>query len=194
MVVIDASSDLTVKVIEYDDGLMLAHDQKPVIRYTCDFQVSREVLSSKSPVFKTLLMSNFTEAKKDMVTLEGDKVASMDIWFRILHAVDVEDIQSTALAEMWPIVAACDKYNLDILDLKGWFAEWYEKKGRTHQDARELLYPCWIFDHAKGFAAATKLLAYSCTGHITESNPTKHREIHLPARVIRKPRCGQLTS
>ncbi|KAI4130199.1 MAG: hypothetical protein LQ347_003473 [Umbilicaria vellea] len=194
MMVTDVSGDLTIRVIEYGDEMMLAHNQEPHIRHTCDFQVSREVLSGKSPVFKLLLMSNFAEAKKDTVTLKGDKVTTMDIWFRILHAVHLENVQSTPLEEMWPMVVACDKYNLDIRDLNGWFADWYEKKDRTQQTPRELLYPCWIFDHAKGFAAATKSLAYDCVGHVTESNPTKHKELHLPSRVIRKPRCGLFTS
>lgn len=192
MVTIDASGDLIIKVIEYDDSVMLTHDQEPIIRHTTDFQVSREVLGGKSPVFKKLLMSNFAEAKKGTVTLEGDKVTSMDIWFRILHALRIDDVQSVPLEEMWSMVAACDKYDLNIRDLKEWFAEWYEKKGRTHLNQRDLLYPCWIFDRAKGFAAATRLLAYGCTGHVTESNPTKHRELHLPSRVIREHRCGYL--
>ena len=115
-----------------------------------------------------MLTSNFAEAKKDIMTLEGDKVTSMDIWFRTLHTVRMDHTQSVPIEEMWHLVAACDKYNLNIRELHEWFAEWYEKMARTHL-ARELLYPCWIFDHAKGFAAATKALAYGSIGHI-ESN------------------------
>lgn len=182
MVVIDVFGDLTIRVVQYDHRLMLNDDQEPVISQTVDFQVRRKILIAKSPVFKTMLTSSFAETKKDTVTLKGDKVTSMDIRFRTLHAVRIDHTQSVRIEEMWYLVAACDKYNLNIRDLHEWFAEWYEKMARTHP-AQEVLYP---LIHAKGFAAATKALAYGSTGHITESNPTEHKELHLPSRVIRK--------
>lgn len=110
----------------------------------------------------------------------------MNIWFRVLHAVAVDNTGAVPIDEMWFLAAACDKYNLDIGDLKDWFALWYGMQDVEILEPRELLYPCWIFDHAKGFAAATKTLAYDETGHVTELNPTKHSELHLPSRVIRK--------
>lgn len=187
VVVIDKPGDLMVRVSEYDEEVSGPDDQHPVFCQIVDFRVSRDVLVTRSPYFKKLLRSpNFAEARKDTVSLEGDRVKSMDIWFRILHAVDVDDTAAVALDEMWFLTAACDKYDLNIDDLKDWFALWYGMQDLDDFKPNQLLYPCWIFDHPKGFAVATKRLAYEETGHITEHNPTNHHELHLPSRVIRK--------
>ena len=187
MVVIDGSGDLVVQVSEYDDEVSGPDDEHPIISETVDFKVNREVLMASSPVFKKLLNSqNFAEARKDTVSLRGDHVASMDIWFRVLHGVGVDKTSKILVDEIWFLLAACDKYDLNIEDLKDWFALWYDMQNVELLESSELLYPCWIFDHSKGFAAATKSLAYEETGHITEHNPTIHSELHLPSRIIRK--------
>lgn len=187
MVVIVESGDLIITVIEYDDTVKIVDGQEPVIRQTVDFQVRRSVLATKSSVFRKLLGSpNFKEAAQETVLLKEDRVASMNIWFRILHAVDVDTTGTTALEEMWHLAATCDKYDLSIRDLKRWFAKWYGMQKVDTLDPCELLYPCWVFDHAEGFGAASKSLAYDRTGHLTEHNPTKHLELHLPSRVIRE--------
>ena len=54
-------------------------------------------------------------------------------------------------------------------------------------EAREMLYPTWRYDHAKGFAALTKDLAYHRYEHLQEENPTDLSNFHLLPRIIRKP-------
>ena len=110
----------------------------------------------------------------------------MEIWFRALHDTITDGTYTVPLDEMWHLAAACDKYGFDIKILRDWFADWLQLQNTEELEPSKLLYPCWVFDHAKGFAAATRHLAYSAVGHITESNPTKHFELHLPSRVIRK--------
>lgn len=195
MIVIDESGDLTLKIIEYEDRTTSLGnqrslsqgfvDQEPIIRKTQDFQVCRQVLVHSSFVFKQLLSTTFAEASQSTVTLKEDGVDTIEIWFRVMHNTITESTYDVPLSEMWNLVAAADKYDLNIHDLNEWFAKWHKKNSSTY-DTHQLLYPCYRFDHALGFAQATKGLAYNNTGHITKSNPTKHFELHLPSRIIRK--------
>ena len=114
---------------------------------------------------------------------------SMEILLRVLHDLSVETTYKTPIEVMWPLVLAVEKYDLDIMDFQKWFEGWYGAANLDLSDvslAATLLYPCYIFQHARAFARATKILAYASTGHITEKNPTKHYELHLPGRIIRK--------
>lgn len=188
MVIITKLSDLTIRVKEPKDDSTSDANQKP----DAEFQVCKEVLIKSSPVFKSMLSSHFAEATQNTVTLEGDpatRPTSMGILFRLLHGTVTDDTYAVPLGEVWNLVAACDKWDLEINNLEDWFAKWYGMQDVKKLKPRELLYPCWRLDHAKGFATATRSLAYSNIGHITESNPTKHYQLHLPSRVIRKLTC-----
>ena len=46
-------------------------------------------------------------------------------------------------------------------------------------EADLIIRPCFVFNYAEGFVKVTKWLAYNCSGHIIEKNPTKHRGLHL---------------
>lgn len=199
--IIDKAGDLTVELIEYDEEVQDSSGNKHVKR-TQLFLVRREVLIKSSSTFKAMLHpSHWREAQTDLIELGEDSVASMDIWFRIIHNTDL--IYNVPLEEMWRLVTACDKYHFDLGLMKTWFADWYQRhninqyyenwaitstdRHHTHLlDPRSLLYPCWIFDHAKGFMRATHFLAYNSFRHITEHNPTIHRDLRLENRVIRK--------
>ena len=201
--IIDENGDLTVEVIEYDDKLKNGNGNRP-IKQTQQFRVSKVVLSKNSTFFTAMFApSQWRESRTELVKLEEDSVASMNIWLRILHGTHPN--YCVPLEEMWRLVAACDKYHFNLSLLKPWFAEWYEyKKYDIEQyyknwafndnpalrnlrlNPRSLLYPCYIFDHAKGFMRATHFLSYNARGHITEYNPTTHLHLHLPSRIIRK--------
>lgn len=196
--VIDKDGDLTVEVIEYDEKAKDGSGNRPVAR-TQQFRVRRDILIKHSKIFAAMLgTTHWKEAQKEFIKLEEDSVASMEIWFRILHDTDL--VYDVPLEEMWRLVTACDKYNLNVSMLKIWFATWYEKHGINQYYAnwglevrhdnhlltpRSLLYPCWIWDHAKGFMRATHFLSYNSVGHITEHNPTIHRGLRVESRVIR---------
>lgn len=188
--VADKDADLIIEIVEYDEEMKDGNDDRP-IRKRIEFLVSREVLVKSSQYFTILLCSTkYGEANKDFITLHDNRVASMAIWFRVLHGIEPDyDVE---LDEMWHLAAACDKYHFEITKLKDWFAKWYQKQPIEHwlrkqaPNPRSLLYPCWVFDHPLGFIRVTKFLAYNCTGHITEHNPTKFYNPHLLPRVIRK--------
>lgn len=157
--VVDKDGDLTVEVIEYDDQTEDGDGNRPVLR-NMQFRVRREVLTKNSTIFAAMFRpSHWREAQKEFVKLQEDSVASMDIWFRVLH--DTELFYDVPLEEMWRLVTACDKYHFDLSMLKTWFATWYQKhnideyyknwdfRDRNNTDLldpRSLLYPCWIFD------------------------------------------------
>ncbi len=198
IIVAHSNGDLTIEIIEYDEDIESWDGERTILK-KADFLVSREVLVKSSQYFTVLLSSaKYGEAKKDFITLHDNRVASMAIWFRVLHGIEPD--YDVDLDEMWHLAAAGDKYQFQITKLKAWFANWYLKQpidrwlklskseGRLDQDPdpRSLLYPCWVYDHAKGFLRITKFLAYHLKGHITEHNPTEFRNFHLPPRVIRK--------
>lgn len=78
--------------------------------------------------------------------------------------------------------------------LYNWFQEWFESYKHTKlprlEDRqlhfRQILWPCWQYDHAVGFLEATKFVVYHSRGHITEHKPTKHYERRLPSAVIQQ--------
>lgn len=203
MIVIDKFGNLVLHVCELRPRQARQHDpQDPQddepdktddttrILRSEEFKVCRSTLIERSPVFRALLSPGRSiEGDQNTVTLKDDDIMSMEILLRVLHDLSVETTYKTPITVMWPLVLAVEKYDLDIMDFQKWFEGWYGAANLDRSDisvADTLLYPCYIFQHARAFAYATKVLAYASTGHITERNPTKHYELHLPGRVIRK--------
>ena len=211
-IIIDEDWDLTVEVTEYDKKARDGHGNKLVAQKQ-QFRVRTGVLTEHSTTLAAKVRpSHPTEAQKEFITLYDDSVASMDVWFRILHQSDLN--YDVPLEEMWRLVAACDKYRFKLSMLKPWFATWYQthdinqyyrnwdiSRHRVNQyyanwdissnntvrlTPRSLLYPCWVFDHSQGFMRATRFLCYESVGHITECNPTDHDNLRLENRIIRK--------
>lgn len=201
MIVIEEAGDLIIQVseviredeFEQDEEIGVNKTGVPNTRIDRieEFQVRRSTLVKNSPVFKVLLSpGRFAEGTQQTVTLKDDHIMSMEIIFRVLHDASLQSILEVPIEEMWPLVLAAEKYNLDIKLFREWFKNWYKSTMDPSKvsPAATLLYPCWIFNHASAFARATRYLAYHSAGPIMESNPTKHYELHLPARVIRESR------
>jgi hypothetical protein len=72
------------------------------------------------------------------------------------------------------------------------YVDRFDKTGRkglkSISDCQQLLFPLHTFDHAAGFAAATKFLAYNYVGHIVESRPqgVKYQHLHLDQNILRR--------
>ncbi|RDK41618.1 hypothetical protein M752DRAFT_267116 [Aspergillus phoenicis ATCC 13157] len=99
------------------------------------------------------------ESESRKITLE-DNCKGMEVLLRSLHGT-LEDmpLDSVTIAGTWHVIMSCDK---------------------------EAMYPCFVFDHASAFQEVTKRLVYKSVGHITESNPTDIRQMHLPPRIIQQ--------
>ncbi len=194
MIIIDEAGDLIIRVselekIEEDENNISGGRGAPMNRVE-EFRVRKSTIMESSPVFNALLSrERFAESTQETVVLKGDHITSMEILFRILHDAPLQSTLDVPVEEMWPLVVAAEKYDLDIAIFQEWFKDWYRLTridlSKT-SEAAKLLYPCWIFDHASAFAAMTRLLAYETVGHIMETNPTRHLELHLPSRVIRE--------
>jgi hypothetical protein len=52
------------------------------------------------------------------------------------------------------------------------------------EECRELLHPCFPFDHPAAFAYVTRKLAYKWAGNIEERNPIHTLNTHLPQRIL----------
>ncbi|KAL8644942.1 MAG: hypothetical protein Q9226_007517 [Calogaya cf. arnoldii] len=194
-IVIAKDGDLLVEVIEWDYETKWP-TKEPVIRDTQNFWVSRKVLKDNSRVFTDILDKKANQ-HQTAIKIVDNTIPAMEIWFQILH--NVEANCSVPIHAMWHIAKAGERYEFDPKKITDWFAEWYERQplDRWYEDAfckepkespdpRCLLYPCWLFDHYEGFRRITEFVAYKYTRHIMEINPTRHRDIHLPQRIIRK--------
>lgn len=121
-------------------------------------------------------------------------------WLEILHGSDFT-YSSIDIRHVWEMLAAAHKYGLDpnLYSAKAWFNGWYKEhhdgvnyKSRNFEDCQMLMFPCYTFNHSKGFAAATKYLAYHATGHVVERRPDGFtlEHLRLDQRIIRKsPLC-----
>ena len=191
-VVVCSRGDLHVEVYEYDEEIKLAEGQNPIVAHITSFQVLKQVLEAKSKLFKIWLgwEGRWSEAGLKTVTVHHDNVTAMEVLFRSMHDAMTETVEKVEMEVIWHLVAAADKYFVDITPLSYWFARWHARFIRTlplnFEKYTKLLFPTWRFDHAAAFSEATKFLAYESVYHVTESNPTKYGDLHLPPRVIRE--------
>lgn len=189
-------SDLTIQVVEYDNTVFRQNDQPPVVLREQSYAVDRETLRKYSDHFLAMLDPNgkFQEAKMNPVVLKDDDIAAMDIWFKVLHQRHDKKDYEVAVSTIRQLVSAADKYSFDIRSLYGWFKGWYSRWEIVNKEdlldvstLREMLYPTWRLNHAKGFKHVTKTLAYHGIGHITEARPDDDNlHLHLPPRIIQQ--------
>ena len=184
LTVITEAGDLIVEVVQYDHEILDA-DGNPAFREVAQFKVDRNVLVKASqPLLKILLDPRWKKATQSAVSIGEGRLLATEIWLRVVH--DAPNDLIVPLKEIWHLVAAIDYYGLDVTIFKRWFAAWYSAHNPELLNARELIFQTWRFDHAKGFARWTRYLAYETKGHVTEKNPTKLYNHHLPSRILRE--------
>ena len=109
-----------------------------------------------------------------------------------MHGADLTPTySSTTMLEVWDILAAADKYELDPRVASHWFKKWFEhhylragwdknfNDGILFNAARELMFPCHEFNYAIGFQLVTRYLVYHGRRHITEKRPDGFDYYHL---------------
>jgi len=162
-----------------------------------EMKVSRKVMIDNSTFFKSMLTKNWSEKAQEVVDIEISEtsdVHSAELWFRVFHGNDLpSDLYKLPIKVVWEVIQyagflqGASSTQADLTKLRTWFAGLLELKDinkLSHKELRMLLYPCYVFDHAKGFAKMTKRLAYEVSDHITEENPTGHRRLHVDGNVI----------
>lgn len=156
-------------------------------------KVSRKVLVDNSEPFKfEFTGKRWEEATQGTVDMEVDTVISVEVCLRALHNRMTEEMYAVPVEEVWEVIQYCEYRRIDVSKLKVWFDKWLEVRDIKKikivdtDEMRKLLFPCYVFDHAKGFAFLTKSLAYRMSDHVTEINPTAYRSLHLDGNVIGK--------
>lgn len=159
-----------------------------------ELEVSKEVMSKNMYFRAATLSKSFADTGKDFYEVKGDDSAALKVWLQILHGTRDRTSLAIDIASVWHVLVLARKYDFDALGeaAKKWFQEWYDQRaGKLNTlQCRELIYPCYTFDCAKGFTAITKHLAYNTGGHIQESRPTgvssEQEEQRLRSRAISK--------
>ncbi|PWY77004.1 hypothetical protein BO70DRAFT_388391 [Aspergillus heteromorphus CBS 117.55] len=156
--------------------------------------VSRAKLTENSEYFRAMLQGNkWAESKSDAISLKDDHITAMEILLRGLHdTLDNMDKSAVAIEDIWYLVLAHDKYQIDRKLYSKWVGSWGKielakerNKGNDNDYdlERKILSPAFAFDCPQLFQHATKTLVYNSPGPITEINPTSIRQMHLPSRV-----------
>jgi hypothetical protein len=185
-------ADKTYRLFQYKTSPPLHSTGPPAeIEYALDVHVLQDFVSAASVVFQSMNeKSRWAESNQKTVELPGDDITAMRLWLGVLHNKPEYEIDSNPvpLETLWDIVQVTEKYHADRHSMSPWFKVWYEKNLKALQEREyfdnELIYPCFAFNHAEGFAEHTRSLAYNSAGHIEERNPTELRYIHLKPKVI----------
>jgi len=154
-------------------------------------KVSRKVLIDNSEPFKAEFTGKrWEETTQGTVDMEVDTALSVEVSLRALHNNINEEMYVVPVEEVWEVIQYCEYRRIDVSNLRAWFDKWLEVKDikkiniKDNAEMRKLLFPCYVFNHAKGFAFLTKTLTYQMSDHVTEINPTVYRALHLDGNVI----------
>lgn len=129
-----------------------------------------------------------------MVELKEDDPRAWRIWLEILHHGSIEQSSYDASTlTVWHVLLIAEKYGISPTrkDARVWFNTWidsHEKLFTKQGSITEILFPCYAFDHARGFATGTKWLAYNAVGHVKETRPagfTQHTHLRLDNGILR---------
>jgi len=162
------------------DGFITVHD---ILVKAHDYAVSRATLE-RIPYFRAVLSPRgFRDTGNNYHELNEDDPSAWEIWLRIIHRSVNKDCYEVSIVTVWNMLVVADKYQLSPKSdaARQWFAAWYDRWGDpvTVDQCSEALYPCHTFDHARGFATASKLLAYRNEGHVGEKRPEGGQVYHL---------------
>ncbi|PYI31593.1 hypothetical protein BP00DRAFT_446416 [Aspergillus indologenus CBS 114.80] len=169
---ITSPSDLKIVIIE---KLPKSEGNEPQAPKSKTMAVNRATLIKGCQYFQNMLACHrWTESDSNTITLQDDHIVAMEILLRKLHAsLGAMSVQEVSVADVWHLVLACDKYGLSPKEFRGWFASW-AKHAATQIDT---LY------------GRDERIYYRQTlseTHITERNPTKVDQMHLPPRILQQ--------
>jgi hypothetical protein len=155
-----------------------------------ELEVSKEMISKNKYFNRVSFSKSFADTGKDFYEVKDDDPAALEIWLRLFHGCLEKTKMDASIANIWNLLVLAQKYDFDghSPELRDWFFAWYEENVAKHDSieertCQELLYPCYYFDHAPGFAAITKHLAYNSVGHIEEHRPKGVDPIHKEHHV-----------
>ncbi|KUJ21789.1 uncharacterized protein LY89DRAFT_608287, partial [Mollisia scopiformis] len=133
---------------------------------------------------------NFAECKQKIVDLENANPIAVELWLRYFHGKLDDESLKIPIGELRALIECHRRYFFPLEKLNKWFEQWMEHKGGKKMkkfsldELRKLMYPCQEFNHAQGFAYATKKLVYETPGHVHEDTPLAFGHLHLEPRII----------
>ncbi|KAG9602199.1 hypothetical protein KCU77_g3403, partial [Aureobasidium melanogenum] len=196
VVTINRDRDLTLRVTEYTEPLKAGEDGRNKIKTVVDFHVTRQPLidSSNGQYTQDILATlESVQHGNHTINLDEHDPRAVEAILCAIYCKN-DDWKSSALGQevvartlnlhwekLWDVVVSNRLLMVKSSLLNEWFALWYERHGQPH-DSR-LLYPCFIFNHAEGFAAITKDLVHNHSYNL-EHDIKKHPDLHVPPRVF----------
>lgn len=188
---IEANGDLIFKLKEVAEELSAGfRNQEAVYK---QFRVSREVMIRSSPSFKAMLTGPFKEGNEDVVELVEESAVAMELWLRCLHQDNVTELMDISIDDVWQTIRIGNARMFPPpkwAKLTEWFGPYCDSLlkrpgGTSFLLACKLLYPCYLFDHAKGFARASLHMVFD-SDKIEELNPTEDDRLQCPSYVLGK--------
>lgn len=196
IVTISEDAVVTLRVVERVSSGGAHHVLGGTIKAITDFEVNSHVVTRNSGVLRALLTGGFSESGQSTVSLEEHKAPAIQVILCVLHS-KYDDWSSSELGKsitkatinlpvhnLWDVISSARHFLIEFFHLDEWFKLWYAANaGKT--DAKDLLFPCFQFNHASGFALATNEVVYDYK-RPEETKVREHRDLHLPHHVIRK--------
>lgn len=193
--------DLIFKLVRVNRAL---HRDLEVTDILARFKVSRKAMETSGDFFKVMVSGDFKGASQAEIDLEYGTVVAMELWLRFFHNSFLPESYRIPIKGVWEAIHMGFERSLNVERLGPWFAKYWdvlEKNPKIHKDLghiEQLLYPCRVFDHVKGFAWCSRFIMYHTgdggwradgsirTTHITEVNLTKHLKRKCEKGVCRR--------
>lgn len=163
--------------------------------FVYEFEVSRQVLI-EIPYFRRLLTREVRAGEQEVVEVRGDDPKAWKTLLQILHGRLEDSSYNIPTDAVWHILLIAEKYGISPTsqNARDWFNGWLvaqSGEGLFYDNRRicEILFPCHAFDHALGFSAGTRCLAYNSVGHIKEMrpmHPDEHTHLKLDHGIMRR--------
>ncbi|TGO42215.1 hypothetical protein BHYA_0011g00490 [Botrytis hyacinthi] len=167
--VIEPEGDLTIRLVDKKTTIDPVTERKSEqTTVLATYRVSRKVLTDDSSVFNTCLKGWAKESKQTTTDIEDGTVKTEEIY---------EAIQICGYRQMHD----------GIQKLRDWLPQWFKNQKiekKSLDEMRSFLYLAHELDRIEEFQFITRKLAYGMADHIPEANPSRHRHLHLPSRVM----------
>ncbi|KAF7957704.1 hypothetical protein EAE96_003274 [Botrytis aclada] len=188
--VIEPKGDLTIRLVDHKTTIdPVTKRESEQVSVLATYRVCRKVLTDSSTVFNTCLKGWAKESKQATVDIEDGTVKSYELWFRTLHQNMIDEMYDLEIEEMYEAIQICGYRQMHdgIQKLRDWSPQWFKNQKiekKSLNEMRSYLYLTHELDRIKEFQLITKKLAYGMADHVQEANPSQHRHLHLPSRVM----------
>ncbi|KAF7864262.1 uncharacterized protein EAF02_010230 [Botrytis sinoallii] len=189
-IVIDPEGDISIHLIKEETAKHPVTGEKSTIETTIAcYKVSRKILSESSPVWDASLRGHFRESRSSTVPVYFGTLKSLELWFRIVHDVMVDEMYDIKVVDVYEAIEVCGNREWDIFKLSKstWAREWMNRQKHRELDLDgmcRLIYLAKELDFPREFMYMTRKLVYGTAEHIKDRNPTNHQHLHLDHTVI----------